>query len=177
MDERVHVLRVRMKEWPGSYGFVTLNWIAYKCGLWRMSPNCRVTPDSFSLLACLFPPLWASPSPVSPSCGSASGESREKPPLRSYSLTLDRTLRTKFRGLSESLRKFFEKRNKLTRLGIQRGSLARSKEYKGKTRDKGRDGERIPAVAGRISSNACLQGRKREPQLTRRKGQKAERYT
>lgn len=94
-----------------------------------------------------------------------------------YSLALDRTLRTRFRGLSESLRKFFEKRNELTRLGIQRGSLARSKEYKGKARDKGRDGERIPTVAGRISSNACLQGRKREPQLMRRKGQKAQRYT
>lgn len=77
----------------------------------------------------------------------------------------------------ERLRKFSEKRNKLTRLGIQRGSLARSKEYKGKARDKGRDGERISAVAGRISSNACLQGRKREPQLMRRKGQKARRYT
>lgn len=142
-----------------------------------MSPNCRVTPDSLSLLACLFPFLRASLSPVSPSCGSVSGESCEKPPLRSYSLsTLDRTLRTRFRGLSESLRKFFEKRDKLTRLGIQRGSLARSKEYKGKARDKGRDGERIPAMAGRISSNACLQGRKREPQLMRRKGQKAQRY-
>lgn len=113
MDERVHVLRVRMKEWSGSYGFVTLNWIAYKCGLWRMSPNCRVTPDSFSLLACLFPLLWASLSPVSPSCGSARGESREKPPLRSCSLTLDRTLRTRFRGLSEKSKKVLRKKEQI----------------------------------------------------------------
>ena len=30
------------------YGFVLLNWIAYKCDRWRMSPNYRATPDSLS---------------------------------------------------------------------------------------------------------------------------------
>ncbi|KAK1127404.1 hypothetical protein K0M31_003943 [Melipona bicolor] len=59
----------------------------------------------------------------------------------------------------------------------QGGSLARSKEYKEKARDKRQNGERIPIVAGRIFNNACLQGREREPQLTRPKGQKASRYT
>lgn len=47
------IARVRMKEWPSLslslwYGFVLLNWIAYKCDRWRMSPNYRATPDSLS---------------------------------------------------------------------------------------------------------------------------------
>lgn len=59
------IARIRMKEWRVSvslsfalslsYGFVPLNWIAYKCGRWRMSPNCRATPDSLSRASSVSP--------------------------------------------------------------------------------------------------------------------------
>lgn len=62
-NEWINVYTYYAYEWKNGrarYGFVTLNWIAYKCGLWRMSPNYRVTPDSLSLFTHLFPLLSVS---------------------------------------------------------------------------------------------------------------------
>lgn len=158
-----------------------------------MSPNCRATPDSLSPFARLFPPLW--PSLSRRPCSGSSCEKPGKlgmlgncrcfcrPSLQRDAFSL-RAATSSFtvinighlHQLSKNIQILcFPKKKQIG--GFYRGFSGGSREDVPGRGQRKRRRERTPTVAGRISSNACLQYRERDPQLMPRKGQRAFRYS